>query len=103
MCFKGVCDQAPRAPALAVGLTLGIMLGTDEVLKSANREPIFAPLIASILNIKKPMPLDLVKESHAMINNNLNKMALNNDELRMNESLIERFKKLNLKGDISSP
>lgn len=44
-CFKGVCAQAQP-----IGLTLGIMLGADEILKQANREAVFAPFLATILN-----------------------------------------------------
>lgn len=32
MCLKGACDSAQP-----IGLTLGVMLGTDEILKFANR------------------------------------------------------------------
>ena len=38
LCFKGACETAQP-----IGLTLGLMLGTDEILKNANREPIFGP------------------------------------------------------------
>jgi len=38
LCFKGVCESAQP-----VGLTLGLKLGTDEILKGVKRDPIFAP------------------------------------------------------------
>lgn len=49
LCFKGACETAQP-----VWLTLGIMLGTDEILKSANRDPIFAPFLGGVLNSVLP-------------------------------------------------
>jgi len=37
-CLKNACDSAQP-----VGLTLGLLLGTDEILKGAKRDPIFTP------------------------------------------------------------
>jgi hypothetical protein len=36
--------------AQPVGVTLGVMLSTDELLRNANRDPIFALFLGSILN-----------------------------------------------------
>lgn len=44
-CAKGVCETAQP-----VGLTLGLMLGFDEVLKAGGREALFAPMIGSGVN-----------------------------------------------------
>jgi len=49
MCLKGACDSAQP-----IGLTLGVMLGTDEILKFANREPLFGPFLGSALNAVFP-------------------------------------------------
>lgn len=49
MCLKGACDSAQP-----IGLTLGLMLGTDEILKNANREPLFGPFLGSALNAVFP-------------------------------------------------
>jgi hypothetical protein len=43
-CLKGACYAAQP-----IGLTLGVMLGTDEILKHANRDPIFAHLLGKFL------------------------------------------------------
>ena len=51
MCAKGACDTVHPA-----GSALGLMLGTDEVLKAANREPIFAPFLGGLLNQILPLP-----------------------------------------------
>lgn len=44
-CLKGACYAAQP-----IGLTLGVMLGTDEILKHANREPIFDHFLGKFLN-----------------------------------------------------
>lgn len=44
-CLKGACETAQP-----IGLTLGLMISTDTILKEANREPIFTPLLAGALN-----------------------------------------------------
>ena len=41
-CIKGACDGAQP-----VGLTLGLMLGADEILKYGDKKPIFGPLLGS--------------------------------------------------------
>jgi hypothetical protein len=58
MCFKGTCETAQP-----VGLTLGLMLDTDEILKSANREPVFIPLLGDMLNTILPQVKETSKSS----------------------------------------
>src|ERR1700675_351085 len=94
LCFKGACESAQP-----IGLTLGLMLGADEVLKNANREPIFAPLLGNILN--KVLPESISKDSINLNNKNIEQLENNNEEIKVNESLLSRFQNLNLKGDIS--
>ena len=49
LCVKGSCDAIqPLATPLA------IMLGVDTVLKESNREPIFSPYFATILDKFSP-------------------------------------------------
>jgi hypothetical protein len=95
LCFKGTCETAQP-----IGLTLGIMLGADEILKNANREPIFAPFLGDILN--KILPEGISKDSTKLINKNINQLENNNEDIKENDSLLSRFKDLNLKGDISN-
>lgn len=45
-CLKYTCDAAQP-----VGLGLGLMLGADDILKQANKEPIFLPLLGSMLSV----------------------------------------------------
>lgn len=94
LCFKGACDTAQP-----VGLTLGLMLGTDEVLKNANRDPIFGPILGSILN--SVLPENVSKDSTKLINKSINEISSNNQDLAENKSLLEKFQNLHLKGDIS--
>lgn len=61
-CLKYTCDAAQPA-----GLGLGLMLGADEILKQANKEPIFVamvfvlpltrwvPILGSMLSIFLPL------------------------------------------------
>jgi len=49
VCVKSGCDTAQP-----VGLTLGLMLGADEVLKASNRDPLFTPFLGSLLNSVLP-------------------------------------------------
>ena len=44
-CLKGACETAQP-----LGITLGIMISTDSILKEVNREPIFTPILGGILN-----------------------------------------------------
>jgi hypothetical protein len=48
-CFKLGCGLAQL-----VGMTLGLMLGTDEILKAGDIEPVFAPLFGGILKSVLP-------------------------------------------------
>ena len=71
LCAKGVCDQAQP-----VGIAMGIMLGVDTALEKSDHEPIFFPILGSV--IKKALPnkeieakvYDLVKKPVSKIDNN---------------------------------
>jgi|SRR5271154_2857996 len=95
LCFKGVCDTT----AQPVGLTLGLMLGVDEIFKAGELEPIFAPLLGGIL--KNALPESVTKSSTRLINEQIANITNNNVESLTNESLLERFQNLNLKGDLT--
>lgn len=75
------------------------MLGTDEILKAANREPIFTSFLGSILN--QVLPANLKQDSVKLINQNLTNLQSNNSEILATDNLLNRFKNLNLNGDIS--
>lgn len=49
LCAKGVCETAQP-----VGLTLGIMLGADEILKQSGRDAFFGPLLGNVVNTVLP-------------------------------------------------
>ena len=42
-CLNGACEIAQP-----IGLTLGLMISTDTILKEANRDPIFTPFVARL-------------------------------------------------------
>ena len=45
LCLKGTCEAAQP-----IGVALGLALGTDEIFKSAGREPVFGPILGGVLN-----------------------------------------------------
>lgn len=49
LCAKGVCDTAP-----SVGLSLGLMLGFDQIMDDNGHEKFFTPLIGKGLNLVLP-------------------------------------------------
>jgi hypothetical protein len=79
ICAKGVCDYA--AP---VGLGLGLMLSTDQVLKDSGRDAFFTPFLGAGLNKILPKT-DLNKwkdayiEAAKQINDSTNKEQSLND------------------------
>jgi hypothetical protein len=94
-CLKGVCDSAQP-----VGLGLGLMVTTDEFLKAANVEPIFTPFIGNAL--KSVLPDSASRIDNKLLNSNIEQVTSNNVELKASESLLERFKDLNLRGDFTN-
>jgi hypothetical protein len=93
-CFKNGCEAAQP-----IGLTLGLFLGADEILKAANREPIFAPFLGSIINTV--LPDNVAKDSTKLINNDFKELETNNENIKLTEELEEKFKKLEIKGDLT--
>jgi hypothetical protein len=94
LCFKGACEAGQP-----VGLTLGLMLGTDEILKAADKKAIFAHMLGEILN--SILPENVHKDSRKLINNSIDQFVNNKDNIELNNSLLEKFKGLNLKGDLT--
>lgn len=94
LCFKGTCESAQP-----VGLSLGLMLGTDEILKAADREPIFAPFLGGILNTV--LPEKVKKDSIVLVKNEIAELESNGEEMRATQVLIKKIEELELKGDLS--
>lgn len=46
------------------------MLGTDEILKAADREPVFTPFLGGL--VKQVLPASVTQDSLKLINQNLN-------------------------------
>jgi len=89
-CLKYGCEQAQP-----VGLVVGITFSIDEILKWADHEPVFAPFLGSML--KNILPENATKSKKRLILNTLEIIEANNMEILENESLLERFKSVNLK------
>ena len=100
MCTKDICDSAQP-----VGLGLGLMLGADEALKHANREPIFGPFLGTILNsVLLETQNSLMNTSRPAvkeISEGLNNLDSKGQEIQSIESIVEKFKASNVKGDIT--
>lgn len=96
LCTKGICDSAQP-----VGLGLGLMLSADEVLKHANREPIFGPYLGAILNTVLPETQKSLMNTSKDISEALNNIDNNGQEIQTIESIVEKFKASNAKGDIT--
>lgn len=96
MCAKGACEAAQP-----VGLGLGLMLGTDEIVKASGREAIFSPFLGKGLNYILPANNNNKNDYARLITKSLKELESNNEEIRTTESLINKFKDLNFKGDLS--
>lgn len=96
-CFKYGCDNV----APGVGLTLGLMISTDEILKGDNRDPIFTPLLGGLLNKILPNKLDNSNDPNKLIQNSIDLIKGNNSNLKSQESFLEEIKDLKLQGDLT--
>ena len=76
------------------------MVTADEFLKAANVEPIFTPFIGNAL--KSVLPDSASRTENKLLNSNIAQVTSNNVELKVTESLLERFKDLNLSGDFTN-
>lgn len=90
-CFKTSCEAAPN-----IGLGLGLMVSTDEILKYADVEPVFGPFLGSML--KTVLPDSATKSETKMLNKAIAEVTSNNVQLIDSKSLLERFKGLNIEG-----
>jgi hypothetical protein len=93
-CLKGACEQAQP-----IGLGLGLMLGTDEVLKYGNAEPFFGPLMGGM--IKGFLPAKPSKESEEIVKNAYELIRANRSNLNTSNDLLNLLKDSNLEGDLT--
>lgn len=75
------------------------MLGTDELLRGANRPLVFTPFLSDILN--QILPEGAVKDSKKLITKSIQELEANKEEFNLNKNLMEKFKNLQIKGDLS--
>jgi hypothetical protein len=94
VCFKGACETG--APAATV---LGLMMGADEILKQADRKPVFIPAIASMLK----SGMSETRTSSSIIKNDLlPKLENNTLERKDIETLQEELQKRGIKSGLTS-
>ena len=72
VCLKNGCEVAQP-----IGLMLGLLLGTDEILKAADRQTIFAPFLGNIINIV--LPDNVLQDSSKLINNDIKELETKNE------------------------
>jgi hypothetical protein len=92
LCLKGTCEAAQP-----LGITLGLMISTDTLLKEANREPIFTPLLAGALN--KILSVPCQPSTSQMIETEIARLNQNSIEIKDLNKAIEIIDKSN--GDLS--
>ena len=95
-CLKGACEVAQP-----VGLTLGLMLGTDEIFKSAGREAIFAPFLGGTLNIILPQQTNEAQNIQAHISKQLKNLSDNKISRQAFELLLTGLQDSQIAGDLS--
>jgi len=62
---------------------------TNERLKGANREPIFTPLLAGLLNTV--LPENIYKDSTKLINQSLKQLQQNSEDVKAINTLLEKI------------
>jgi len=93
-CLKGACESAPH-----IGMGLSLMLGTDEILKYANVEPFFGPLLGGAL--KGILPEKPTKETEKIIKTAFELLRENRSNSNTTNSLLDLLKDSNLDGDLT--
>lgn len=96
-CLKYTCDAAQP-----VGLGLGLMLGADEILKQANKEPIFGPILGSMLSVVLPEGSPIPGKSRDSIYSKIDTLAATKDELDTFSEIEKTLELRKVKGGLSS-
>ena len=84
-CLKGACESAQP-----VGVTVGMMLTTDQILTLANKEPIFAPYIVTLMHTFFPGTREESLTQFFYKNGKL--LDKNNQEIKEVDTIIDSFK-----------
>jgi|SRR5882672_1774625 len=95
MCVKGTCEVAQP-----VGLTLGLMLGTDEVLKQSGRDPLFAPFLGNTLN--QVFPNKNNPNLEVLLNKRLSELNNNSELSKTSDSILNQIEESKIKGGLSN-
>ena len=94
-CIKFGCEAAQPT-----GVALTFMLGADELLKAADAEPFFMPIMGGML--KNILPDSASRETAKLIQKSIDAHTLNNAEIGANKTLMDQFKSLNLIGELTN-
>jgi len=96
-CFKVGCEAAPH-----LGLALGLMVGADEILKNADQNPVFMPLLGGVLkNILPNNNTQGADSTSKLIQEAIDNIKMNKSLIRNNVSILEELKNLNFDGDLT--
>ena len=77
------------------------MLGADEILKYANVEPFFGPLMGGALKSILPVPEKPTNESEKLIRSAFELLKANSNQTNLTNSFLDQLKDLNLEGDLT--
>lgn len=91
-CAKGACETAQP-----VALSLGLMLGADEVIKAGGRDPIFAPFLASILiPVESP-----TARTVRLLNKSIAELNQNSEDRSLVDTLTQSFRSAQIRGGLT--
>ena len=96
LCLKGSCEAAQP-----IGVALGLALGTDEIFKSAGREPVFAPLLGKTLNAVLANKKGNGESVPNLIQIHLKNIEANQNEIKSLESTIDMINQGKASGSLT--
>jgi hypothetical protein len=92
LCAKGTCEAAQP-----IALSLGLMLGADEVIKAGGRDAIFAPLLAKIF---VPTETETAKSAR-LLKKSLTELDQNTEDQNLISELKNKFNSSKITGGLS--
>jgi hypothetical protein len=77
------------------------MVGADEILKNADQNAVFMPILGGLLKSVLPSAVDTSDSPSKLIQEAIDNIKANQYSMRNNSSILEQLKTLNLDADIS--
>src|ERR1700734_1125242 len=92
--LKTGCESGPQ-----IGVGLGLMLGADEILKQANVEPFFGPLLGGAL--KAVLPQKPTSETENLIKASYKLIRSNGTNIREARIISDQLETTNSEGNLT--